>query len=492
MKLFFSLSTTSIFPKQTQLILKMDNTQQMLLLKANEAIAALWMHQLKKISDATGVGMDILCNAIQGDFVPLQVNSAGVAPALPEKKKKGGKAPLEPAAAPVTEIGAAATTVPEKKKKGGKAPLEPAAAPVTEIAAAAAAVPEKKKKGGKAPLEPSAVPVTDNTDAAAVPEKKKGGKAPPKKKELVVVPDDASVAVSEVSAAVSNASSEKKAKNEAEALEKKAKKEAEALEKKIKKEMDAIEKKAKKDAEVLEKAAKKEAEALEKAAKKAEKKPPAKKAVKSAAAAKEEVKKPEVVAKFSVGEQVRYLRPTGKTVDAVVEYVIKYDDYVEYKLQVVGKNETILSREETTFTLDQIPNDPENESDDEDDADTVMMPETPAGSPVKGNKRLDVERVNINGTSYLISENNIAFLESSKKMVGKYDPSDQSIRQLNQTEQDEYYGVLKVGQWRRRSGIGGSYEYYGANSDGEASDEDECPDMSDMSGSESDSGSESE
>ena len=109
-----------------------------------------------------------------------------------------------------------------------------------------------------------------------------------------------------------------------------------------------------------------------------------------------------------------------------------------------------------------------------------MMAETPAGSPAKGNKRPDVflknerinvERVNINGTSYLIGENDIAFLESSKKMVGKYDESDHSIRQLYPAEYDKYYG---------------------ANSDGEASDEDECPDMSDMSDSDSDSGSESE
>ena len=192
------------------------------------------------------------------------------------------------------------------------------------------------------------------------------------------------------------------------------------------------------------------------------------------------MKKPEIVARFSAGDQVRYLRPTGKTVDAVVEYVITYDDYIEYKLQVVGKNETILSREETTFALDQIEHDPEDESDDEDDADTVMMAETPAGSPAKKNKRPDVfmknvrinvERVSINGTSYLIGENDIAFLESSKKMVGKYDPTDHSIRQLYEEEYDEYYG---------------------ANDEGEASDEDQCPELSDMSGSESDSGSESE
>lgn len=364
--------------------------QQMLVVKANEAIAALWLNQLKTISNATGVGMDVLYACLD-----MQVPT--------EEKKK--RAP--------------------PKKKVSTAQIVVTNPPVTE-----------DQEQGVA-----------NVQVDPVTEKKK--RAPPKKKQLVIVQDDASVAVSEKSVAVSDASSA------------------------------AEEKKAKKEAEALEKKAKKEAEALEKAAKKDTKKAPAKKATKKEE--KEEQKKPEVVSRFKEGDQVRYLRPTGKTVDAVVEYVIKYDDYVEYKLQVIGKNETILSREETTFTLDQIPNDPEEESDveDEDDADTAMVPVSPPSIPKKQTKRPDVflkntmnvERVSINGTSYLIGDNDTAFLESSKKMVGKYDQTDHSIRQLYSSEYDEYYGT---------------------NSDGEESDEDECPNISDMSDSDSDSGSESD
>jgi chemotaxis protein histidine kinase CheA len=409
--------------------------QQMLLVKANEAIAALWLNQLKTISNATGVGMDVLYACLD-----MQVPTG----TAPEKKKRA-----------------------PPKKKEDKAPVPEQEEEGKEVAAAAA--PEKKKRAPpKKKTDEVVVPsLSDESEQATAVAPKK--RAPPKKKELVISQDDTSVAISETSVAVSNTSSA--------AEEKKAKKDAEALEKKMKKELEALEKKMKKEAEALEKKAKKEAEALEKAAKKDTKKAPAKKATKKK---EDEQKKPEIVARFKEHDQVRYLRPTGKTVDAVVEYVIKYDDYVEYKLQVIGKNETILSREETTFSLDQIPNDPEDESDDEDDADTVIMPESaPSSRPRKQTKRPDVflkntrinvERVNINGTSYLIGENDIAFLESSKKMVGKYDSEDHSIRQLLSSEYDEYYGP--------------NTEY--------ESDEDECPDMSDMSSSESDSESESE
>jgi hypothetical protein len=99
-----------------------------------------------------------------------------------------------------------------------------------------------------------------------------------------------------------------------------------------------------------------------------------------------------------------------------------------------------------------------------DDADTVIM--SPSVSPVHMGRsdvylacpQLNVKRVDINGVSFLIGENDIAYLESSKKMVGKYDKNDNSIRQLYSSEYDEYYG---------------------ASDDEEDSDEDECPVMSD-------------
>ena len=58
----------------------------------------------------------------------------------------------------------------------------------------------------------------------------------------------------------------------------------------------------------------------------------------------------------------------------------------------------------------------------------------------------------ISGTPYLIEDNDIAYLESSKKMVGKYDRASNTIWQFDDDEE----------------------------SDGEASN-DECPVLSDES-----------
>ena len=82
-----------------------------------------------------------------------------------------------------------------------------------------------------------------------------------------------------------------------------------------------------------------------------------------------------------------------------------------------------------------------------------------------GQQQIQAERIIMNGVAYLIGNNDIAYLESSKRMVGKYDYEDQSIRQLYSSEYDEYYG----------------------KSESEESDEDECPVISDMSDSESES-----
>jgi hypothetical protein len=122
---------------------------------------------------------------------------------------------------------------------------------------------------------------------------------------------------------------------------------------------------------------------------------------------------------------------------------------------VVGKNETILSREESLFELEEKVADPD--SSDDDDADTVKMAASPQASPCK-----PAEEVVINGTSYLIDGDDTAYLKSSNKMAGKYDRVRHTIGQA-QPEDDSECGE---------------------------SDEDELPgDMSDLS--DSDSGSES-
>ena len=328
--------------------------------------------------------------------------------------------------------------------------------------------PEKKKRAPAKKKETDAVVAVASQEAPiateAVPEKKK--RAPAKKKGVDEPP--AKTQDSDVDAlvdAVAELKINETAKSDDSVVSsesKKAKKEAEALQKKAKKEAEALEKAAKKEAEALEKKAKKEAEAIEKAAKKAGKK----------AEKKEE---PSIAAaiipnsKFKAHDKVRYSKSNGKTVNAVVEYVMQYDDRIEYKLQIIGTNETVLSHDDNTFAM------PDN--DDESCAETVMMPDSPPSKPQKKNKRPDVflknerinvERININGTSFLISENDIAFLESSKKMVGKYDPEDHSIRQLYSSEYDKYYGKSTE-----------------SDSESDSSD-DECPVLSD-SDSDSDS-----
>jgi len=322
--------------------------QQLLMSKATEAIAALWLNQLEIIHKSTGIQMDVLVNCLN-----MQVN---VEPARePEKKKRA----------------------PAKKKE----PAAPAVEPVRE------------------PVEP---------DAAVEPVVEKKKRAPAKKKQEEVLDDKA-----------------KKEQSEKEAQEKKAKKEAEALEKKGKK-----------------------------AAPKAQEKK-GKKAVAAVAA--------EPLPKFGANEQVRYVRPNGKTVDVVVEYAIQHDDYVEYRLQVVGKNETIFSREESLFELEEKVADPD--SSDDDDADTVKMAASPEASPCKSWTDKPWEEVVINGTPYLIDGDDTAYLKSSNKMAGKYDRVRHTIGQA-QPEDDSECGE---------------------------SDEDELPgDMSDLSGSESGSESDSE
>ena len=395
MKTFFSNHLHLIIPqnKISYKIFKME-MQQLLMSKASEAIAALWLTQLEIIHKSTGIEMDVLVNCLN-----MQVNVEPAREPAVEKKKRA----------------------PAKKKEPAAPAVEPAVEPVEPDAA----------------VEPVVEPVV---------EKKK--RAPAKKKQEEVLDDKAKKEQLEKEAL------EKKANKEKEALEKKEKKEKEAQEKKAKKEKEALEKKAKKEeekkakeAEALEKKGKKAAEALEKkAAPKAQEKK-GKKAVAAVAAAP--------LPKFGANEQVRYVRPNGKTVDVVVEYAIQHDDYVEYRLQVVGKNETILSREESLFELEEKVADPD--SSDDDDADTVKMAASPQASPCK-----PAEEVVINGTSYLIDGDDTAYLKSSNKMAGKYDRVRHTIGQA-QPEDDSECGE---------------------------SDEDELPgDMSDLS--DSDSGSES-
>ena len=414
--------------------------QQLLISKATEAISALWFNQLEIIHKSTGIEMQVLINCLN-----MQVN---VEPARePEKKKR---APAKKKEASPAETKTSTKTSEEEETDSD---------PNTN-----AALPEKKKRAPakKKETPAEAKPDSDPDSDPALPEKKK--RAPAKKKETPTDGEKEEVPPTDDTAKKEAEALEKKAMKEAEALEKKAMKEAEALEKKAKKEAEALEKKAKKEAEALEKKAKKEAEALEKKAKEQakeqakeekgedEKKKAAPKKKKEQAkeekgedekkkkaAPKAEDKKkkgkqvvaaaPLLIPKFGANEQVRYVRPNGKTVDVIIEYAIQQEDYVEYRLQVVGKNETILSREESLFELEERVADPDSS---DDDADTVKMADSPQSSPSKPG-----EEVDINGTLYVIDENKVAYLKSSNKMAGKYDRVRHTICQM-QPEEDIY------------------------------------------------------
>jgi hypothetical protein len=266
------------------------------------------------------------------------------------------------------------------------------------------------------------------------------------------------------------------AKKAAEALAKKeqalAKKE-QALAKKeqaiAKKAAEALAKKEQALAKKEQALAMKEQQAL---AKKKKNAPKTKPTVKANEEPRQEELKP---AKFKYNDKVVYIRPSGVEVDSMVEYVLQYTDRVEYRLQVIGTNETILAAEESV----------RENCDDDDESEcskTVMMSEDRVREAeeeeeecqlvkrseiflANGQQQIQAERIIMNGVAYLIGNNDIAYLESSKRMVGKYDYEDQSIRQLYSSEYDEYYG----------------------KSESEESDEDECPVISDMSDSESES-----
>ena len=81
------------------------------------------------------------------------------------------------------------------------------------------------------------------------------------------------------------------------------------------------------------------------------------------------------------------------------------------------------------------------------------------------NVRINVERVEIDGTCFLVGEDDVAFLESSKQMVGKYECDKNTIRLLSDKEYSDLYGVSN-------------------EEDVLDEDEDECPALSDVSDSE--------
>ena len=104
-----------------------------------------------------------------------------------------------------------------------------------------------------------------------------------------------------------------------------------------------------------------------------------------------------------------------------------------------------------------------SEDDEESDSSstTVMVPQTcerKRPDVFMVSHRINVERVEIDGISYLIGENGVAYHESTKRMVGKYDSEQNTIRNLMDSEYNEYYG---------------------SDDEDDEDDEDECPALSD-------------
>jgi hypothetical protein len=134
-----------------------------------------------------------------------------------------------------------------------------------------------------------------------------------------------------------------------------------------------------------------------------------------------------VVVKFNVGDCVKYMKGVGvgDVLDGFVSYVIVYEDRVQYRLKLVGEEEEILAEEDEIY------------------AKTLIMSGSPSVRPdvFLNGSRIEVERLEIDGTSFLLCDNNIAYLESSKQMVGKYEASTNTIRQLTEEEYREWFGV---------------------------------------------------
>ena len=153
--------------------------------------------------------------------------------------------------------------------------------------------------------------------------------------------------------------------------------------------------------------------------------------VSAASAAEEEVVAAKcvknVVVKFNVGDCVKYMKGVGvgDVLDGFVSYVIVYEDRVQYRLKLVGEEEEILAEEDEIY------------------AKTLIMSGSPSVRPdvFLNGSRIEVERLEIDGTSFLLCDNNIAYLESSKQMVGKYEASTNTIRQLTEEEYREWFGV---------------------------------------------------
>ena len=170
------------------------------------------------------------------------------------------------------------------------------------------------------------------------------------------------------------------------------------------------------------------------------------KAVKAVKAAKEDAKAVKEDAKKAKSDKKvadKKLKEDAKDAD---KKKAKSDKKAKAKATVVA--EVVVDVAEVVAVVADV---------DESDA-TVLM--SPSESPHLGrpdvflvSAQLNVARVEINGIWFLIGDDDIAYLESSKKMVGKYDSSDHSLRQMYASEYDEYYG----------------------SSDGENSDEDEYP-----------------
>ncbi len=171
--------------------------------------------------------------------------------------------------------------------------------------------------------------------------------------------------------------------------------------------------------------------------------PPKKKETVEAAAVEGEVEVPE-----------NKKRAPPKKKETVEAAAVEGEAEVPEKKKRAPPKKKAESEKKVVSSVVSLGSDDESESDDS----TVMMPQTcerKRPDVFMVSHRINVERVEIDGISYLIGENGVAYHESTKRMVGKYDSEQNTIRNLMDSEYNEYYG-----------------------SDDE-DDEDECPALSD-------------
>ena len=180
--------------------------------------------------------------------------------------------------------------------------------------------------------------------------------------------------------------------------------------------------------------------------------PPKKKAAAVADAVEETV-----VAETEIPEKKKRAPPKKKETAVAVAVADAVETEIPEKKKRAPPKKKVENEKKAVSSVISSEDDEESDS----SSTTVMVPQTcerKRPDVFMVSHRINVERVEIDGISYLIGENGVAYHESTKRMVGKYDSEQNTIRNLMDSEYNEYYG---------------------SDDEDDEDDEDECPALSD-------------